>query len=90
MTISASTPTSRIMSIIAVISLMLNAPTSTLIRYSETMAMKMLIAEEPLIHLNRKNMIRPSRTMSRMSAMDSSMKPKNARGVIPLYIPVQR
>ena len=90
MTMSARTPTSSIMSMIAVMSLMLNAPVSTLIRYSDTMAMKMLIAEVPRIHLNMKNMIRPSRIMSRMSARDSSRKPRKASGVIPLYISAQR
>jgi hypothetical protein len=51
--------------------------------YRETMAMNMLIAEVPLIHLNMKKMISPSSTMSRMSAKDISRKPNKASGVIP-------
>ena len=83
MTISASTPTSSTMSRIAVISLMLNAPTSTRMRNKETIATKILIADVPLIHLNITKMISPNRIMSRMSASDISRKPKNASGVIP-------
>ena len=83
MTISARTPTSRTMSMMAVISLMLNAPTSTLMMKSDTIATKMLMADVPFIHLNMKKMISPRSTMSRMSAKDISRKPNKASGVIP-------
>ena len=87
MTISARTPTSRTVSISAVISLMLNADTRTRIRYSDTMATKMLIADEPLSHLKARNMIRPSSRMSRMSANDICRKPNNASNMCTfLYI----
>ena len=55
----------------AIMSRMLNAPTITLIRYSDTMETKMLMADVPLIHLNMMNIRRARRSMSRMSAKDT-------------------
>ena len=56
-TMMASTPTSSIMSMIATMSLMSKAPTITRIIYKDTIAMKMLMAEVPLSHLNTRNII---------------------------------
>ena len=90
MTIRARTPTSSTVSIKAVISLMLKAETSTRIRYRDTIATKMLMAEDPLNHLKAKKMMSPRRSMSRTSAMDISRNPKSASSMIPLYISAQR
>ncbi len=65
----------------AVISLMLKAETTTRMMYSDMIATNMLMAEEPLIHLNMMNMISARRSMSRMSASDNCRNPKIA-GVI--------
>ena len=80
-TIRARTPTSRTVSMSAVISLMLKAETTTRMMYSDMIATNMLMAEEPLIHLNMMNMISARRSMSRMSASDNCRNPKIA-GVI--------
>ena len=84
-TMIASTPTSRIMSIMALMSLMSNAPTMTRIIYNDTMATKILMAEVPRSHLNNRKMIMPSSRMSRMSATFICRKSKAASSIY-LYI----
>ena len=65
-----------------VMNFMPSALTRMRTKKSETIATKMLIAEEPLIHLNRMKIRMARSNMSRMSVNDISKNPKNAR-----YIP---
>ena len=70
----------------ASMSLMLNVETSTLIRYSDTMATKMLAADDPFSHLNARKITIPSRNMSRMSVKDMCMKSKTPSIIYLYYI----
>jgi hypothetical protein len=82
MTISARTPTSSTVSRSVAMNFIPKAPTNIRMKYSDTMATKMLIAEDPLIHLKRMKIRIARSNMSRMSVNDISKNPKNAR-----YIP---
>jgi len=86
MTMIARTPTSSTVSMIAVISLMLKADTRTRTIYRDMMAMNMLIADVPFIHLKATYMIMASRSMSSMSVKDSCRKPKMSSNISVLYI----
>ena len=86
MTIRAMTPTSSNCPRIADISLILNAATTTLAIYSDIIATKMLIAEEPLIQRNTTYIIRATRIMSSTSINDRFRNPKIANSIAPIFI----